>query len=155
MPDLLEARCIKVGSDLGVGQLRCIIMNKNTTRTERFTVEGFFEGDWHLVMSSNERETAIRGAGSVVVSGAFEHVRIMLNGVVPGVGRELVRIDRQGSVRNGAFVKDISTLASTDEETVGSPQFGGAAIRSIAGLAVAVTLFAVGLAVGNWAVQVI
>ena len=73
-------------------------MSENTNRTERFTVEGFFEGNWHLVMSSDERETAVRGAGSVVISGAFEHVRIMLNGVVPGVGRELVRIDRHGTV---------------------------------------------------------
>ena len=53
-------------------------MSDSTNRTERFTVEGFFEGDWHLVMSSDEQETAIRGAGSVVISGAFEFVRIML-----------------------------------------------------------------------------
>ena len=69
------------------------VMDESLNRSERFTVEGFFEGDWHLVRSSEERETAICGAGSVVVSGTFEIVRIMLNDVVPGVGRELVSID--------------------------------------------------------------
>ena len=91
-------------------------MSDSTNRTERFTVEGFFEGDWHLVMSSDEQETAIRGAGSVVISGAFEFVRIMLNSVVPGVGRELVRIDQNRTVRNGAFVEEITPRRQQPEE---------------------------------------
>ncbi|PPR64921.1 MAG: hypothetical protein CFH10_00093 [Alphaproteobacteria bacterium MarineAlpha4_Bin2] len=130
-------------------------MNKNTERLERFTVEGFLEGNWHLVMSSNERDTAIRGAGSVVVSGAFEHVRIMINGVVPGVGRELVRVDRQGTVRNGAYVKDIGVPHPPSENAVSASDGTMTSMRPIAKLLAAGTLFAVGLAVGNWAVQVI
>lgn len=132
-------------------------MSESINRTERFTVEGFFEGDWHLVMSSDERETAVRGAGSVVVSGAFEFVRIMLNGVVPGVGRELVRIDQAGTVRNGAFVEDITTpSAAIEEEPVATKsQNRAGALRPAAGVAAAVGLFTVGIVVGNWAIQVI
>ena len=130
-------------------------MSENTNRTERFTVEGFFEGNWHLVMSSDERETAIRGAGSVVISGAFEHVRIMLNGVVPGVGRELVRIDRYGTVRNGAFVQDLGDPPPASDTLEQPTEKAGSGMRLTSGLAVAGTVFAIGLAVGNWAVQVI
>lgn len=130
-------------------------MSENTNRTERFTVEGFFEGEWHLVMSSDERETAIRGAGSVVISGAFEHVRIMLNGVVPGVGRELVRIDQNGTVRNGAFVQDLGEPRPVTDTLEQPAEKSGPGMRLTSGLAVAGTVFAVGLAVGNWAVQVI
>ena len=131
------------------------VMSENTNRTERFTVEGFFEGEWHLVMSSDERETAIRGAGSVVISGAFEHVRIMLNGVVPGVGRELVRIDQNGTVRNGAFVQDLGEPRPVTDTLEQPAEKSGPGMRLTSGLAVAGTVFAVGLAVGNWAVQVI
>ena len=131
------------------------VMSENTNRTERFTVEGFFEGERHLVMSSDERETAIRGAGSVVISGAFEHVRIMLNGVVPGVGRELVRIDQNGTVRNGAFVQDLGEPRPVTDTLEQPAEKSGPGMRLTSGLAVAGTVFAVGLAVGNWAVQVI
>ena len=130
-------------------------MSENTKRTERFTVEGFFGGDWHLVMSSDERETAIRGAGSVVISGAFEHVRIMLNGVVPGVGRELVRIDRHGTVRNGAFVQDLGNPAPSSDTLEQPTEKASSGMRLTSVLAVAGAVFAIGLAVGNWAVQVI
>ena len=134
-------------------------MSDSTNRTERFTVEGFFEGDWHLVMSSDEQETAIRGAGSVVISGAFEFVRIMLNGVVPGVGRELVRIDQNGTVRNGAFVEEITpeapaAPAAADQEANVSKR-KSEKFRPAAGVAAAVALFVAGLAIGNWAIQVI
>ena len=134
-------------------------MSDSTNRTERFTVEGFFEGDWHLVMSSDEQETAIRGAGSVVISGAFEFVRIMLNSVVPGVGRELVRIDQNGTVRNGAFVEEITPEApaapeEADQEANVSKSKSGK-FRSAAGVAAALALFVAGLAIGNWAIQVI
>ena len=134
-------------------------MSDSTNRTERFTVEGFFEGDWHLVMSSDERENAIRGAGSVVISGAFEFVRIMLNSVVPGVGRELVRIDQNGTVRNGAFVEEITpevpaAPAEADQEANVSRSKSGK-FRSAAGVAAALALFVAGLAIGNWAIQVI
>lgn len=131
-------------------------MSENTNRTERFTVEGFFDGDWHLVMSSDERETAIRGAGSVVVSGAFEFVRIMLNGVVPGVGRELVRIDQNGTVRNGAFVEDIAQVERAAEPTAArAGEDRNTNLRPTAGVAVAFGLFTVGVVFGNWAIQVI
>ncbi len=130
-------------------------MSENTNRTERFTVEGFFEGDWHLVMSSDERETAIRGAGSVVISGAFEHVRIMLNGVVPGVGRELVRIDHNGTVRNGAFVQELGDPRPSGDTLEQPAEKAGSGMRLTSGLAIAGAVFAVGLVVGNWAVQVI
>ena len=126
-------------------------MSENRNRTERFTVEGFFEGIWHLVMSSDERETAIRGAGSVVISGAFEHVRIMLN----GVGRELVRIDRHGTVRNGAFVPDLGNPAPSSDTLEQPTEKASSGMRLTSGLAVAGAVFAIGLAVGNWAVQVI
>ena len=134
-------------------------MSDSTNRTERFTVEGFFEGDWHLVMSSDEQETAIRGAGSVVISGAFEFVRIMLNSVVPGVGRELVRIDQNRTVRNGAFVEEITPEApaapeEADQEANVSKSKSGK-FRSAAGVAAALALFVAGLAIGNWAIQVI
>ena len=134
-------------------------MSDSTNRTERFTVEGFFEGDWHLVMSSDEQETAIRGAGSVVISGAFEFVRIMLNGVVPGVGRELVRIDQNGTVRNGALVEEITpeapaAPAAADQEANVSKR-KSEKFRPAAGVAAAVALFVAGLAIGNWAIQVI
>lgn len=132
-------------------------MNESINRSERFTVEGFFEGDWHLVMSSDERETAIRGAGSVVVSGAFEFVRIMLNGVVPGVGREMVRIDQNGTVRNGAFVEDIAELPAADPQEPAAPksQTRISALRPAAGVAAAMVLFATGILLGNWAIQII
>ena len=126
-------------------------MSENTKRTERFTVEGFFEGDWHLVMSSDERETAIRGAGSVVISGAFEHVRIMLN----GVGRELVRIDRHGTVRNGAFVQDLGDPPPSSDTLEQPTGKAGSGMRLTSGLAAAGAVFAIGLAIGNWAVKVI
>ena len=134
-------------------------MSDSTNRTERFTVEGFFEGDWHLVMSSNEQETAIRVAGSVVISGAFEFVRIMLNSVVPGVGRELVRIDQNRTVRNGAFVEEITPEApaapeEADQET-NVPKSKSGKFRPAAGVAAALALFVAGLAIGNWAIQVI
>ena len=134
-------------------------MSDSTNRTERFTVEGFFEGDWHLVMSSDEQETAIRGAGSVVISGAFEFVRIMLNSVVPGVGRELVRIDQNGTVRNGAFVEEImheapEAPAAADQEANVSKS-KSEKFRPAAGVAAALALFVAGLAIGNWAIQVI
>ena len=134
-------------------------MSDSTNRTERFTVEGFFEGDWHLVMSSDEQETAIRGAGSVVISGAFEFVRIMLNSVVPGVGRELVRIDQNRTVRNGAFVEEITpeAPAAPEEADQESNVSKGKSekFRPAAGVAAALALFAAGLAIGNWAIQVI
>ena len=130
-------------------------MSENTNRTERFAVEGFFEGDWYLVMSFDERETAIRGAGSVVISGAFKHVRIMLNGVMPGVGRELVRIDHNGTVRNGAFVQDLGDPYLSSDTLEQPVEKAGSGMRLTSGLAVAGVVFAVGLAVGNWAVQVI
>jgi len=134
-------------------------MSDSTNRTERFTVEGFFDGGWHLVMSSDEQETAIRGAGSVVISGAFEFVRIMLNGVVPGVGRELVRIDQNGTVRNGAFVEEIApeaTMAPTEaDRDAKSAERKSDKFRPAAGVAAAVVLFVAGLAIGNWAIQVI
>lgn len=127
-------------------------MSENTNRTERFTVEGFFDGDWHLVMSSDERETAIRGAGSVVVSGAFEFVRIMLNGVVPGVGREMVRIDQNGTVRNGAFVEDIAKIEPAAAQ---SSEDRATGLRPSAGVVAAFGLFTVGVVFGNWAIQII
>ena len=132
-------------------------MNESLNRSERFTVEGFFEGDWHLVMSSDERETAIRGAGSVVVSGAFEFVRIMLNGVVPGAGREMVRIDQSGTVRNGAFVEDIAESITVDPQESAAPKSRGriSALRPAAGVTAAMVLFAAGILVGNWAIQII
>ena len=130
-------------------------MSENTNRAERFTVEGFFKGDWHLVMSFDDRETAIRGAGSVVISGAFEHVRIMLNDVMPGVGRELVRIDHNGTVRNGAFVQDLGDPRPSSDTLEQPVEKAGSGMRLTSGLAVAGAVFAVGLAVGNWAVQVI
>ncbi|MDP7391917.1 MAG: hypothetical protein QGH07_08750 [Alphaproteobacteria bacterium] len=134
-------------------------MSDSTNRTERFTVEGFFEGDWHLVMSSEEQETAIRGAGSVVISGAFEFVRIMLNSVVPGVGRELVRIDQNRTVRNGAFVEEITMEApaaseEADQEANVSKSKSGKFYPAV-GVAAALALFVAGLAIGNWAIQVI
>ena len=134
-------------------------MSDSTNRTERFTVEGFIEGDWHLVMSSDEQETAIRGAGSVVISGAFEFVRIMLNSVVPGVGRELVRIDQNRTVRKGAFVEEITMGApaapeEADQEANVSKSKSGK-FRPAAGVAAALALFVAGLAIGNWAIQVI
>ena len=134
-------------------------MSDSTNRTERFTVEGFFEGDWHLVMSSDEQETAIRGAGSVVISGAFEFVRIMLNSVVPGVGRELVRIDQNRTVRNGAFVEEITMEApaaseEADQEANVSKSKSGKFYPAV-GVAAALALFVAGLAIGNWAIQVI
>lgn len=137
-------------------------MNESIRRSERFTVEGFFDGGWHLVMSSDQRETAIRGAGSVVVSGAFEFVRIMLNGVVPGIGRELVRIDRGGTVRNGAFVEDIAVPAQAETPPVaasgsaaGASKDSVSALRPTVGAVAAVLLFTVGIFVGNWAIQII
>ena len=99
------------------------MMNDKFHRTERFSVEGFFDGTWRLVMSSNDREVAIRGAGSVVVSRAFEHVRINVNGVVPGIGRELVRIDRHGKVRRDAFNADIKKSKSEYEEKSNKNRF--------------------------------
>lgn len=137
--------------------LEMYAMNESLNRSERFTVEGFFEGDWHLVMSSDERETAIRGAGSVVVSGTFEFVRIMLNGVVPGAGRELVRIDQSGTVRNGAFVEDIAEpiMATPQESVEMQSQTRTNALRRAAGVAAAMVLFAAGILLGNWAIQII
>ena len=132
-------------------------MNESLNRSKRFTVEGFFQGGWHLVMSSDERETAIRGAGSVVVCGDFEFVRIMLNGVVPGAGRELVRIDQSGTVRNGAFVKDIAEpiMATPQESVEPQSQTHTNALRRAAGVAAAMVLFAAGILLGNWAIQII
>ena len=137
--------------------LETYAMNESLNRSERFTVEGFFEGDWHLVMSSNERETAIRGAGSVVVSGALEFVRIMLNGVVPGTSRESVRIDQKGTVRNGAFVEDIAEpiIATPQESVEPQSQTRTNALRPAAGVAAAMVLFATGILLGNWAIQII
>ena len=110
-------------------------------------------------MSSDEQETAIRGAGSVVISGAFEFVRIMLNSVVPGVGRELVRIDQNGTVRNGAFVEEImheapEAPAAADQEANVSKS-KSKKFRPAADVVAALALFVAGLAIGNWAIQVI
>jgi len=141
-----------------MGPLEMQAMSESELRTERFTVEGFLDGGWHLVLSSDERETAIRGAGSVVISGAFEFVRIMLNGVVPGLGRELVRIDRHGTVRNGAFVENIaapSAPAQPVEDNAQERDKGSNGLRPAVGATAAVVLFAVGIAVGNWAIQII
>ena len=116
-------------------------MDESLNRSERFTVEGFFEGDWHLVMSSDERETAICGAGSVVVSGAFE----------------FVRIDQNGTVRNGAFVEDIAEpiMATSQESIEPQSQTPTNALRRAAGVAAAMVLFAAGILLGNWAIQII
>ena len=132
-------------------------MDESLNRSARFTVEGFFEVDWHLVMSSDERETAICGAGSVVVSGAFEFVRIMLNDVVPSAGHELVRIDQNGTVRNGAFVEDIAEpiMATPQESIEPQSQTPTNALPRATGVSAAMVLFAAGILLGNWAIQII
>ena len=79
----------------------------------------------------------------------------MLNSVVPGVGRELVRIDQNRTVRNGAFVEEITPEApAAPEEADQEARLESKSGRPAAGVA-ALALFVAGLAIGNWAIQVI
>ncbi|MEE3094521.1 MAG: hypothetical protein VX340_10605, partial [Pseudomonadota bacterium] len=80
------------------------------------------------------------------------------NSVVPGVGRELVRIDQNRTVRNGAFVEEITPEApaapeEADQESNVSKS-KSEKFRPAAGVAAALALFVAGLAIGNWAIQV-
>lgn len=134
-------------------------MSRDTGTAARYTVEGFQSGTWHPILSAEDRETAIRGAGSVAVSGAFDYVRLMLN---RGERRELVRIDRRGTVWNGAFVKPLPAAGGAGAGAgAGAPRPPVNAVRRRAPRApvlatvAAVTLFAVGIAFGRWALQVI
>lgn len=81
----------------------------------------------------------------------------MLNDMVAGAGRELVRIDQNGTVRNGAFVEDIAEpiMATPQESIEPQSQTPTNALRRAAGVAAAMVLFAAGILLGNWAIQII
>jgi hypothetical protein len=77
--------------------------------------------------------------------------------VVPGTSRESVRIDQKGTVRNGAFVEDIAEpiIATPQESVEPQSQTRTNALRPAAGVAAAMVLFATGILLGNWAIQII
>ena len=81
----------------------------------------------------------------------------MLNDMVAGAGRELVRIDQNGAVRNGAFVEDIAEpiMATPQESIEPQSQTPTNALPRATGVSAAMVLFAAGILLGNWAIQII
>ena len=135
-------------------------MDEVTGTAGRYTVEGFQSGIWHPILSVEDRETAIRGTASIAVSGAFDFVRMTRR--TDGAGpRELVRVDRKGTVWNGAFVKPLGpglpaivkpTLPAIVEPV--SARSTEPRMPFVAA-AMALTVFGAGIAIGRWAALVI
>jgi hypothetical protein len=121
-------------------------------RSGRFSIDGFVNDTWHVVATMDERDKATKAMATVVCRGVFDTVRLTLREPGTESRRELASVNRRGAVYRGG-VRPARSEPVAEIEPV--PESGQPVSSRLAGGAIAVAVFAIGIAFGNWAVQAI